>query len=87
MLPSCREASTCFIEIEYLVQVLQTKGTNVFQLEECGAVVAESSGVSAGFQSCTNFIGSEMIGYGVKLVLHPDESHYSSCCGIWTVES
>ena len=46
-------------------------------MEDCKAVVAESSVVFAGFQGYTDLIGSERSGIVVKSVLVPDESHYS----------
>ena len=56
-------------------------------MEVSKGVGIESSGVSVGFHGYTDLIGSERSGIGVKLVLLPDESHYSSGCGIWPVRS
>ena len=72
----------CVCEIEYLAQISQNKGTKVFQFEKCKAVGAENSRVSAGFQGCTDLIGSVRSGIVVNLGLLPDESHYTSGCGI-----
>ena len=44
--------------------------------------MADSNGDSAGLQGGTALIGSERSGSVVKIVLVPDESHYSKGCSI-----